>query len=289
MTRYDLDSSNQTSSRPLLPRKLDEAPLTSTSGGCEKRKRRQTEATDGAIACRASGTCTVARGTDPEVSDLIEAVDVVLDVVAVRSQMPTKRTDARPLLSESATTGSRPWQKAFWDPNAVACRRRRRRHAVNGNGIGIGSSATGSETEIETVTTTATLARVAMTMATTSVSAETGKTSARGCIADALTEVRMMSFLMMNAHQVLDADVLMTKTTTLAATRETPRYEGSSEQPQGIDSSHISQRLRRDRSRERTPPRAEPRAEDRPRKKTPPPPPSKDVHSGSEEGEIEED
>lgn len=228
MTRYDLDFSNQTSSRPLLPRTLDEAPLTSTSDGCEKRKRKQTEATDGVIACPASGTCTVARGTDPEVSDLIEAVDVVLDVVAVRSQMPTKRTDARPLLSESVTTGNRPWQKAFWDLTEVACRRH---HAANGNGNG---SATVSETETET--TTVTLARVAMTMATTSASEETGKTSARGCIADVLTEVRMMSFLMMNAHQVLDADVLMTKTTTLAATRETPRYEDSTEQLEGIDS-----------------------------------------------------
>lgn len=43
------------------------------------------------------------------------------------------------------------------------------------------------------------------------------------------------------------------------------------------------QRVRRERSRERTPPR-----ETRPRNKTPPPP-AKDVHSGSEEGEIEED
>lgn len=226
MTRYDLDFSNQTSSRPLLPRTLDEAPLTSTSDGFEKRKRKQTEATDGVIACLASGTCTVARGTDPEVSDLIEAVDVVLDVVAVRSQMPTKRTDARPLLSESVTIGNRPWQKAFWDLTEVAYRRR---HAANGNGSAIGS-------ENETETTTVTLAHVAMTMATTSVSGETGKTSARGCIADVLTEVRMMSFLMMSAHQVLDADVLMTKTTTLAATRETPRYEGSTEQLEGIDS-----------------------------------------------------
>lgn len=46
------------------------------------------------------------------------------------------------------------------------------------------------------------------------------------------------------------------------------------------------QRVKRERSRERTPPRVE----ERPRKKTPPPPPAtKDVHSGSEEGEIEED
>lgn len=48
----------------------------------------------------------------------------------------------------------------------------------------------------------------------------------------------------------------------------------------------MPQRLRRDKSRERTPPREAPRA------KTPPPAPApatKEVHSGSEEGEIEED
>ncbi|KAI5465966.1 hypothetical protein BGZ63DRAFT_501560 [Mariannaea sp. PMI_226] len=49
--------------------------------------------------------------------------------------------------------------------------------------------------------------------------------------------------------------------------------------------SRDSKRVRRERSRERTPPR-----ETRSRTKTPPPaPPTKDVHSGSEEGEIEED
>jgi pre-mRNA-processing factor 40 len=46
----------------------------------------------------------------------------------------------------------------------------------------------------------------------------------------------------------------------------------------------MTQRIKRERSRERTPPRVE----ERPRKKTPPPA-AKDVHSGSEEGEIEED
>ncbi|KAJ3520754.1 hypothetical protein NM208_g13585 [Fusarium decemcellulare] len=105
-----------------------------------------------------------------------------------------------------------------------------------------------------------------MTIATTTASGGIGKTSARDCTAVALTEVRMMNFPMeMNAHQVPDVAALMTKMTTLVETRET-------------------QRVRRERSRERTPPRTE----ERPRKKTPPPP-SKDVHSGSEEGEIEED
>lgn len=46
----------------------------------------------------------------------------------------------------------------------------------------------------------------------------------------------------------------------------------------------LLQRVKRERSRERSPPRVE----ERPRKKTPPPT-TKDVHSGSEEGEIEED
>ncbi|KAM0507060.1 hypothetical protein ACHAP8_000686 [Fusarium lateritium] len=48
--------------------------------------------------------------------------------------------------------------------------------------------------------------------------------------------------------------------------------------------SRDAKRIKRERSRERTPPRVE----ERPRKKTPPPA-TKDVHSGSEEGEIEED
>ncbi|KPM44664.1 Pre-mRNA-processing protein prp40 [Neonectria ditissima] len=48
--------------------------------------------------------------------------------------------------------------------------------------------------------------------------------------------------------------------------------------------SRDSKRLKREKSRERTPPR-----ETRPRVKTPPPATAKDVHSGSEEGEIEED
>lgn len=193
---------------------LVEVPLTSISAGCGRRRRRRTEATDDAIACPVSGTCTAARETDPEVSDLIVAVDVDLDVVAARSQMRMRPTGARPSPSGSATTASPPWLKACWDLTVVACRRR---HVGN-------ASANGTVTGI--AISTALLARAAKMTAITIASGGTGRMNGRGCTVAALTEVRMRSSPMeMNAHQVLDDAVLMTKTTILAEIRETPRYE----------------------------------------------------------------
>lgn len=67
-------------------------------------------------------------------------------------------------------------------------------------------------------------------------------------------------------------------------TRATPRYVVPLNLSHELDLTFL-QRQRRDRSRERTPAR-----EATPRKKTPPPKePSRDIRSGSEEGEIEEE
>jgi len=205
---------------------LDEMPSTSTSAVCERRKMKRTEATGDVTVCLANETCIAVSVTDLEVSDLIEAVDVVLDEVAVRSQMPTKRTDAKLSPSESATTESLQWLKVSWDQTAVACHRH----------LAVSENETGTESASVTVTVTVTgngngtetttdlLDRAVMTTATMTVNEEIGKMSARGRIVVALTADHMMNSTM-EMSDPLDPDdvVQMTKTITVVATHVTPR------------------------------------------------------------------
>jgi hypothetical protein len=195
---------------------LDEMHSTSTSDVCERRKMKRTEATDGVIVCLVRETYIAVSATDLEVSDLIVAVDVVLDEVAVRSQMPTKRTDAKLSPSESATIESPPWPKASWDQTAAACRR----HLAVSENENV--SVTGNEIE----TTTDPLDRAAMTTVTMTVNEGTAKTSARDRIVVVPTADPMMSSTM-EMRDPLDPDdvVPMTKKTVLAVTHATPRYE----------------------------------------------------------------
>lgn len=195
---------------------LDETLSTSTSVDCEKRKTKQTEATNDVIACLAKETYIAVSGSDQEVSVLIVAVDVVLEEVAVPSQMHTKRIDAKLSPSESVITESPQWQRVSWDQSVAVHRHRR-------------LVASESENVIATVRgTMIVLARVATTIATTTVIEETGKTNARDCIAAASIEVLMMSSIMeTSVHLVLDAAVRMTKMNSLVANHGTPRYERS--------------------------------------------------------------
>lgn len=179
---------------------------------------KRTEATDDAIVCRARETCIAVTVSDLEVSDLIVAVDVVLDEVAVRSQMHTKQTDAKLSPSESATIESPPWPKVSWDQTAVACRR----HLVVSENES--ASVTGNETE----TMTDLLDHAAMTTATMTVNEGIGKMSARDRIVVVLTADHMMNSTMETSDPLdPDDDVPMTKKTVLAVTHATPRYEES--------------------------------------------------------------
>jgi hypothetical protein len=201
---------------------LDETLSTSTSADCEKRKTRQTEATNDVIVCLAKETYIAVSGSDQEVSVLIVAVDVVLDEVAVPSQMHTKRIDARLSPSESVITESPQWQRVSWD-QSVAVHHHRRLVVSESENVIVIVSAT------ETGTMIVLLARVATTIATTTVIEEIGKTNARDCIAAASIEVLMMSSIMeTSVHRVLDAAVRMTKMNSLVANHGTPRYERSS-------------------------------------------------------------
>lgn len=188
------------------------APLRSTSVDFARRKRRPTEATDGETAGPASEIYIVARGTDPEVSDLIVAAQGLPDAAAAQSRTRTRRIVARPSLSVSATTESQQWRRTSWHPNVLAFHRR--------------LDASASVIEIGTVTTIALVARAEMTTVTMSESAGIATMIAKDYIVAALNEVRMMSSPMeMNAHQVLDDAALMTKMTTLVEIPETPRYD----------------------------------------------------------------
>jgi hypothetical protein len=198
---------------------LDEMLLTSTSADCEKRKTKQTEATSDVIACLAKETYIAVSGSDQEVSVLIVAVDVVLDEVAVPSQMHTKRIDARLSPSESVITENLQWQRVSWDQSVAVHHHRR---------LVVSESVTVTEIGRETGTMIVLLARVATTIATTTVIEETGKMNARDCIAAASIEVLMMSSIMeTSVHLVLDAAVRMTKMNSLVAIHGTPRYERS--------------------------------------------------------------
>jgi hypothetical protein len=81
MTRYDHAYSNQRNSKPSLPKISAEVPLISTSGAFERRTRKQNEATSVVITAQVSMTCTVARGTVPEVNDHTVVVDAAQDEV----------------------------------------------------------------------------------------------------------------------------------------------------------------------------------------------------------------
>jgi hypothetical protein len=151
-------------------------------------------------------------------------VDVVLDEVAVRSQMPTKRTDARLSPSESETTESPQWPKGFWGQTGVACRLRL---VVSENETVTGSAnasviviVTGNETE----TTIDPPDRAVMTTATMNANEGTGKMSGRGPIAAALIVDHTRNSTMETSDPpVPDAVDPMTKTTMLPATHAMPR------------------------------------------------------------------
>ena len=197
---------------------------------------KRTEATDDVIVCLARETCIAVSATDPEVSDLIVVVDVVLDEVAVRSQMPTKRTDARLSPSESETTESPQWPKGFWGQIGVGCRLRL---VVSENETVTGSAnasviVIGNETE----TTIDPPDRAVMTTATMNANEGTGKMSGRGLIAAALIADHTRNSTMETSDPpVPDAVDPMTKTKMLPAIHAMPRYGKS---PKGSD---ISTRL----------------------------------------------
>lgn len=197
---------------------------------------KRTEATDDVIVCLARETCIAVSATDPEVSDLIVVVDVVLDEVAVRSQMPTKRTDARLSPSESETTESPQWPKGFWGQTAVDFRLRL---VVSENEIVTGSVnasviVIGNETE----TTIDPPDRAVMTTATMNANEGTGKMSGRGPIAAALIADHTRNSTMETSDPpVPDAVDPMTKTKMPPAIHAMPRY---GKLPQGSD---ISTRL----------------------------------------------
>lgn len=220
MKRCDLDYRLQTNSRPLLLKKLDEALLTSTSDDSARRKKRRSAATGAVTEVPVSETCIGAKENDQEVSDLIGAVDVLLDVVAVRSQMHMRQIGARPLLNANATIESLLWQRISWAPNVAACPHLAANEIVNETeNVIANASVTGNVIMIVL------LARVVMTTATMIANAETGRRNGRGCTGAGLIEVRTTSSLMeMNARQVLDAAVPTKKMITLAGIREILRY-----------------------------------------------------------------
>lgn len=236
---------------------------------------KQIETTGDVTVCLANETCIAVSGNDLEVSDLIVVVDVVLDEVAVRSPMPTKRTDARLSLSGSVITENPPWPRVFWEQIEAVCHHHL---VVSEKEIVI---ASGKEITIVLPAHAATMT------ATTTAKEEIEKMNARDCIAVVPTADHTTNLTMgMNVHPALDVVVQTMKTNTLVVIRAMLRYEYKITLNCTGESiaDNLNQRTKRERSRERTPPRAE----ERPRKKTPPPA-TKDVHSGSEEGEIEED
>lgn len=253
-----------------------------------RRKMRSGIVAAGGIALLASAISTVTvKGTDLEARGLTVAAAEAGDAVAVRKSMPTRLTGARPSPSANATIASRPWRR-------VSCLR---------DGHPLPRAATESATETTAGTTIAPLVPVAMTMATTTEIGAIERMSANGS-SDAVL-VRMMSSPMgTSGRQLL---VVAERTMTMAAaTPETRRYGGSTHviTIHCLDVDSHMQRLRREKTpveRERTPNR-----ETRSKNKTPPPPPppaaaaaaaktktegkeEDGVHSGSEEGEIEED
>lgn len=118
---------------------------------------------------------------------------------------------------------------------------------------------------------------------------ETGRKNESGSIGVALREAPSKNCLMeMNVQPHLDA-AERRMMTSIVTTLETPRYDSTTPITNHGPLTQI-QRLRR----ERTPRERSPHREARPKTRTPPAvqPPTKDdtgVHSGSEEGEIEED
>ena len=161
-----------------------------------------------------SETCIVATGTDPEVRDLIAEVDAMLGEAAVRSQIRMKQTGERQSPTENEITERLRWQRASSPRTAAACPLR---HAVSAS-----ASASASATVTGIATSTGPAARDATMTATMTESAKTERRSESGSIGAALIEVRMTSFPMaMSDPQDHDDVVQMTKTTTLAETRET--------------------------------------------------------------------
>ena len=158
--------------------------------------------------------CT-ARENDLEVSDLIGAVDVLLDVVAVRSRMRMRQIGVKPLLNANVTTASPLWQRTSFRLNAAAYLHH---HAGNAN-------ASENET-VEIVITSDHREPAAMMIVIMIASVEIARRNVKGCTAAGLTEVRMTSFLMeMNARQVPDDAVRMTKMTIQEGIHEIPRLE----------------------------------------------------------------
>lgn len=159
---------------------------------------------------------------DLEVSDLIGAVDVLLDAVAARSQMRTRQIGVKPLLSASAITESRPWRRICSRLTVVACLRH---HAGNANASEI------ENVSVETVGTAILIDRLAPVVTTTAimiVSAETERRNVKGFIADVLIEVRTTSSIMeMNARQDPDDVAPMMKMTTLERIPGILRYDAS--------------------------------------------------------------
>ncbi|KAJ3468839.1 hypothetical protein MRS44_002904 [Fusarium solani] len=196
-----------------------------------ERKRKQTEATDGVIACPASGSCTVARGTDPE-------------AIAERERNHRKSTMAEGLLGSDRGRLSPP-------PRRERERERDRERDRDRDYDRHSRSRRDDDGHYER------------------------ERRDREDERERLYRRRIDR----GSYDELPYDERPS-----GSRRRRPDDEDDYTRRDSRD----SKRLRRDRSRERTPPRAEPRPEERPRKKTPPPP-SKDVHSGSEEGEIEED
>jgi hypothetical protein len=193
----------------------DEMLSTSTFAGCERRKMKRIETTGDVIVCLAKEICIAVSGNDLEVSDLIVVVDVVLDEVAVRSPMPTKRTDARLSLSGSVITVNPPWPRVFWVQTEAVYH-----HLVVSEKETVIASASGKETMIVP------LAHDVMMTATTIAKEEIEKMNARDCIAVASTGDHMTNLTMgMSVHPALDVVVQTMKTNTLVVIRAIPRYE----------------------------------------------------------------
>lgn len=182
--------------------------LTSTFAGCERRKMKRIEAIGDVIVCLAKETCIAVSGNDLEVSDLIVVVDVVLDEVAVRSPMPTKRTDARLSLSGSVITVNPPWPRVFWVQIEAVCHH----HLV----VSEKETVIASGKEITIVL----LAHAVMMTATTIAKDEIEKMNARDCIAVAPTGDHTTNLTMgMSVHPALDVVVQTMKTNTLVVIR----------------------------------------------------------------------
>lgn len=182
--------------------------LPDTFADLESGKKRPSKIANAAGGLQVSDLFTDEAETGQEVSDLTEAVDVLLGEAAVQSPMRTKRTDARRLPSARRIIARRPWRRT----SSLRIARVRLHHLV--------AIETASETETETLIALP-HARDATTMPLTS--AEIGMTGRR--IDAAVIEVRMMNFpTEMNDLQALDAGARKTRMSTPAETQGTPRY-----------------------------------------------------------------